>query len=218
MDGGILLIAGALWIASRFNSSRATNGETFPDWPVTGDPYVPDDPAPIEEPPSVSRLDAFLWMIGAAETTRAAMLDGSAFTTFYGMSQFSDLSDHPVLTGEKRGVPLPDAMCRAAGFGPGCVSTAAGAWQINVPTWRDVRRAGSWGDALPDFSPESQREAARRVLILAGGYEHALIGDFDAALAAASTRWASLQGSTAGQRPKSRETLFALYSEALGVA
>ena len=178
-----------------------------------------DDQTLPETPPSVEtreqRLDAFLWMIGAAETTPAAMINGDAYFLFYGMTLFSDTSDHPAITGERRGVPLPDEWCAAAGFGPGCVSTAAGAWQINAPTWREVRAAGVWGPRLPDFSPESQREAARRVLILAGALDYVYAGDFDRALQYASKRWASLAGSKAGQPTRSYERLAGFYNQAL---
>jgi lysozyme len=171
---------------------------------------------PVEDI-ETKRLRAFIYMIECAETTPLDVETGRAFHVFYGNSTFQDLSNHPVLTGEKRGVPLSDAMCRNAGFGPGCVSTAAGAGQINLPTWRSVCGAGEWGAALPDFSPASQEEAIRRVLMLCGAYEYVLAGDFDTALSRASTRWASLTGSTAGQRPKRYETVLAYYQNGLNI-
>lgn len=175
---------------------------------------MPETSSDVDNPDA--RVDAFLWMIGAAETSLDAMYSGDAYGTFYGFTKFSDFSDHPVITGEKVGVPLPDELCRRAGFKPGCVSTAAGFAQINVPTWRDVRRAGPWGDALTDFSPASQWEAARRVLIRSNAYDYVRAGDFENALRFASMRWASLKGSNSGQPQHSGERLARLYSDALG--
>lgn len=149
-----------------------------------------------------TRLTAFLFMVAAAETGLDKARSGESYATFYGNSIFRDFSNHPVLTGEKTGVKLSDKMCKNAGFGPGCVSTAAGAYQINLPTWLEVSRAGAWGSELIDFTPESQDEAARRILILTGALPLLESGDFDGALNAASARWASLPGSNAQQNPK----------------
>lgn len=215
-----LAIVGALVLAfaALLRRSGDDGGELVevPEWTdnpdtIYGGGYPVDDFS--------QRLAAFLFMIGAAETTLDRMRDGRAYTTYYGMTSFVDMSDHPVLTGEKVGVLLPPEMCRRAGFGPGCVSTAAGFAQINLPTWRTVREASPlWGPRLPDFGPESQQEAARRVLILEGALGPLEVGDFNTALALASKRWASLYGSTAGQNPKSPERLAQLYAEGLGVA
>lgn len=231
-----LLIGAGLFLVSRSSAQPAPISAPMIDPPNddgiewgdygssgSGDPYnpAPEDfamnPTPVDVDTS-DYLTAFLWMIGAAETSPAAMRNGTAFNLFYGWTTFQDLSDHPVLTGEKRGVPLPDEWCRKAGFSPGCVSTAAGFAQINVPTWRQVREAGVWGPRLPDFGPESQWEAARRVLILCGALDYVRRGEFDLALHYASRRWASLKGSQSGQPQKSRDTLFGYYQNMLGLA
>lgn len=196
------------------------------DYGSTGDPYNPgDDFVTINETTSPDdRVNAFLWMIGAAETSPAAMASGAAFRTFYGGSLFSNLSDHPVITGEKVGVPLPDEWCRKAGLNPPCTSSAAGAYQINLPTWGNGRKLGVrdasplWGPRLPDFSPESQMEGARRLLIMDGVLPYVQRGEFETAVRRASRRWASLPGSTAGQGGRSMAWLTGIYGEALGVA
>lgn len=160
---------------------------------------------------------AFLYMIRSCEHLypRDVVDTDAAYRTFYGGSRFSDMSDHPVATGEKKGVPLPPAMCRAAGFAGGvCVSTAAGAYQITLPTWREFRQAGAWGPRLPDFSAESQDEAARRILQRIGALRLIEAGDIEAAIKKASARWASLPGSTAQQHPKPLEFALARYNEA----
>lgn len=142
------------------------------------------------------RVSAFLDMIGVLETGSP-----SEYNVFYGGSRFYDYSDHPALTGEKDGIALSPATCRAAGFASGvCESTAAGKYQITAPTWREMR---SQRPLLPDFSPASQDEAAIRLLQKIGALDALLANDFDTALRLASQRWASLPGSTAMQNPKS---------------
>lgn len=202
------------------NSGFVTEDDWLGWWNMQNADGFPDTD-PIETP--ADRLGAFLYMIGSAEVSPSAMQSGLAYQTFYGGSRFYDLSDHPVLTGEKQGIRLPDEWCRRAGFGPGCVSTAAGAYQITLSTWGTatrpgVRDAGAWGPRLPDFSPASQDEAARRILILCGALPLIEDGDFQGALSRASVRWASLPGSTAGQGGKSFADVFAYYSAALGMA
>jgi lysozyme len=215
------LAAAALWPRRSDASTGAENSGfvTADDWLTWWNMQNADgfpDTDPIET--SADRLGAFLYMIGAAEVSPSAMQSGLAYQTFYGGSRFYNLTDHPTATGEKKGIRLPDEWCRRAGFGPGCVSTAAGAYQITLTTWRDVRKAGSWGPYLADFSPASQNEAARRILILCGAWPLIETGDFEGALARASTRWASLPGSTAGQGVKTFADVYAYYSGALGVA
>lgn len=162
-----------------------------------------------------ANLRAFLYLIRNAEHTRADALNGAAYSTFYGGARFTDFSDHPVITGELSGVPLPDAVCRRAGHSPGCVSTAAGAYQIIKPTWQRVRAAGPWGDRLPDFSPESQDEAARRILIEQGALPMIEAGDIESAIRAAGRAWASLPGSAAGQRQLDMESALAVFDDGL---
>lgn len=177
--------------------------------------YMGTGIAPLSSPDYVS---AFLYMIKAAETSPHAVASGDAYRMLYGGNLFTSFADHPANLGW-RGVTLPDSMCAAAGYRPGCVSTAAGAGQIIQPTWNRVRRkAAIWGDYLPDFSPESQDEAMRRLLIERGALPFIERGDFDEALRRASAEWASLPGSTARQSPKTRNQVFAYYSSALGVA
>lgn len=172
---------------------------------------------PIYAAPFDVRLRAFLRMISVAETGKSRVNAGTNYNVFYGGSTFSNLSDHPVITGEKAGVRLPDSWCRKAGLNPGCVSTAAGAYQIIRPTWENVRRAGTWGPALTDFSPASQDEAARRILSRIGALAAIESNDFDQAVWLASTQWASLPGSYAGQPTISGETATAIYNEGLSI-
>lgn len=229
IDGGALLLFGGLYLLRKVgDSSRVTNqydDPPAPDWVTddSGAPVEDSSGAPVSSGASLPGDDmttgnpgrAFLWTVGVSETSLAAMRNGDAFHTFYRGALFSDLSDHPVITGEMQGIRLPDDLCIKAGFAPGCVSTAAGAFQINKPTWLTVRSAGAWGPRLPDFSEASQWEAARRVAILAGAWGPAAAGDFAGAVAAGSKRWASLPGSTSGQHQNSFARLSAIYTQAL---
>lgn len=149
--------------------------------------------------PASRNLRAFLYAIRRSEHSAADVASGMDYWTFYGGSRFLSAHDHPALTGEKSGVRLPDQMCINAGFAPGCVSTAAGAYQINVPTWKEFRRAGGWGPELPDFSIESQDEAARRIIARENALSAVEAGDWETALQLVGNRWASLPTSTSGQ-------------------
>ena len=183
-------------------------------------PLDPNPPPPLD--PSIensivntiSPLAAFLYMIRSTENPSVA--DADRYFRFYGNSTFSDMSDHPVNTGEKSGVKLSDAMCRAAGFSPGCVSTAAGAYQITRPTWDEVRASGAWGPFLEDFSQASQDEAARRILIQVGATPY-IPDNLPLAIARASSRWASLPGSTAQQHPSNLDVALAYFNDAAQV-
>jgi len=169
---------------------------TMPDIQTS---YTPDD-----------LMSAFLAMIRRAEV--GGWDDAARYRTFFGGARFDDLSDHPVATGEMRGVRLSDAMCRGAGFGPGCVSTAAGAY------WRRLRAAGGGGPGsprLPDFSPASQDEAARRLVRQIGADILLMQGRLTEAIQRAGGQWASLPGSRAGQPQRSMDTLVGWFSDAL---
>lgn len=177
-------------------------------------PQSPTVPV-LSELQKAKNVEAFLLMLRFAEHDDDNVRSGRDFTTFYGGSTFTNLSDHPVLTGEKKGVPLPEKYCRAVGLSPGCVSTAAGALQINVPTWREFRAWG--GPRLPDFSPLSQLEIGRRILRKIGAFDLIREGKFADAVFLARKRWASLPGADTGQPEKSVDYVFNAYQNAGGV-
>jgi lysozyme len=141
--------------------------------------------------------------------------NNACYYIFYGGQHFSNMSDHPVNTGELKGVPLPDHVCAAAGLGSGCVSTAAGAYQIIRPTWNRIREIAP---RLPDFSPASQDEAAIRILNEIGATTMIQNGDLQGALKAASKIWASLPYSSAQQNPKQLAYAEDRYLEGLAQA
>lgn len=122
------------------------------------------------------------------------------------------LADHPSITGEWFGEKLPDAQCRAAGFGPGCVSTAAGAYQFIKPTWARLKSKLS----LPDFGPASQDAAALELLSESGALSHIRAGNLGAALNAARKTWASLPGAGYEQPERSLAYIQTAYLNAGG--
>jgi lysozyme len=131
----------------------------------------------------------------------------------YGYSHtIMDLAEHPAITGEWGGVQLPDAMCEAAGFGPGCKSTAAGAYQINRPTW--VRARDALG--LQDFSAESQDAAAQWLIAQRGALEDLKAGRLADFVRKCRNEWASLPGNYAGQGQRSLEQIAAWFTVAGG--
>lgn len=166
----------------------------------------------LVDPISQDAVGAFLYMIRASEHVYPRdVLNDAAYNIFYGGSRFNDLSDHPAITGEKRGVPLPDAICKAAGLRPGCVSTAAGAYQIIRPTWIRLKR--TYG--LPDFSKESQDAAAIYLLMESGALELIQQGRIEEAIRKSSKIWASLPGNTYQQNPKSLAYALDRFNEGL---
>ncbi|OFJ47602.1 endolysin [Janthinobacterium lividum] len=133
---------------------------------------------------------AFLAAIRVGEGTSA----GNGYSILFGGATFGSFDDHPALLGW-RGGSLSAAMCAGAGFGPGCVSTAAGAFQINKPTW--LRVGGKLG--LSDFSPASQDAAALELIREKGALGDVRAGRVDVAVTKVSKVWASLPGAEYGQ-------------------
>lgn len=191
--------------------------DTPTDWDLTqlgvGLPeFFPSEDADM--PNSIDpQVAAFLYAIRCSEHNAADVASGRDYQTFYSGLRFVDMTDHPVITGELKGVKLPDAMCKAAGYGPGCVSTAAGAYQITRPTWVEFRELSP---RLPDFSPASQDAAAARILERLGVRRLLYAGDVQGAIMKASTRWASLPGSTAKQGGRTMAFVLDKFSQAGG--
>lgn len=195
--------------------------DTGADWftPEPETPFLAPEgfmPATFPGGPLDAALDGLLYAIRTAEVGRVP--DAERYFYGYGFARFSGTDDHPIITGELRPVPLPERFCRAAGLRPGCVSTAAGAYQFIRPTWERLRQAGRWGPRLPDFSPASQDEAARRLLREIGAARALERGDTQDAIARSATQWASLPGSTAQQGGISMARALALVAEGSGGA
>jgi len=116
--------------------------------------------------------------------------------------------NHPALTGEWMGEPIDF-------LGPaykGQISTAAGRYQINRPTWIYLLTKID----LPDFTAPSQDLAAAELIREKGALELIMAGNIGDAIIACRSTWASLPGGSSGQPQRSTTELFAAYSGAGG--
>lgn len=166
---------------------------------------LPDMPYPD------TQINAMLATIKASEGTAGR---GDPYRVCFGYRHtINSLADHPAVSGEWRGETLSNSMCSAAGFGPGCVSTAAGAYQIIKPTW--LRLKSKLG--LRDFSAASQDAAAVQLLRERGALAALNQGRFADAVAAARKEWASLPGAGYGQGERSIAWLSDRFVNAGGV-
>ena len=95
---------------------------------------------------------------------------GGHFNMIVGGTKFTDFSRHPNVFVKKYN------------------STAAGAYQFNVGTWKDVSSALG----LTDFTPQSQRYGAVYLLRRLGAIQKLQSGDVEGAILAAGKRWDSL--------------------------
>ena len=63
---------------------------------------------------AAENVAAFLHMLQSSEHVYPRDVENqAAYSTFYGGSTFSNFADHPVNTGEKTGVKLSAAQCKA---------------------------------------------------------------------------------------------------------
>lgn len=158
-----------------------------------------------------ANVRAFLQVLQRCEGT-AGQPDPYRVCFGYGHT-VQNMADHPAVTGEWGGARLSDQQCAGAGYGPGCVSTAAGAYQTIKSTWLAKKRQLG----LPDFGPASQDAAAVQLLRDRGAYSRLAAGDLAGAVAAARREWASLPGANyAGQGMRTMAQVAAWYQEAGG--
>lgn len=116
-----------------------------------------------------SNVKAFIGAIAAAEGGDYDLKFGGVKGRKNDKWQFSDYSTHP-------------------GVGADGKTTAAGMYQINKSTWKEMgARMG-----LSDFSPETQDLLAVEILRSSHVIDSIAEGDVDGALKAASRRWAAL--------------------------
>lgn len=227
--GLLLLAAGGLALAARRPSGPVEEGEGggwLPSYDLGAADFISNieawtvqNYAEIEAntmstpdlPYAQTQIAAMMKTIRQSEGTDSA---GDPYRVCYGYRHtIASLADHPAVTGEWRGETLSDTMCANAGFGPGCVSTAAGAYQIIKPTW--LRLKSKLG--LTDFSAASQDAACVQLLRERGALPALEQGRFADAVYAARKEWASLKGAGYGQGERSIEWLTARFTDAGGV-
>jgi len=179
--------------------------DTLADTAETFANVLTETPAEVPQDMASSNLNAFLSLLKYSEGSAVAV---NPYAVVFGYGkEITDFRDHPAITGEWRGERLPDAMCRNAGFSPGCISTAAGAYQIIRPTWTTLRnRLG-----LPDFSPASQDRAAASLIESRGALQDVYAGRIESAVRKCRNEWASLPGNSAKQGQRSMVDLLAAY-------
>jgi len=217
---GIVFAALAAYFFTRGNEARAAQVDVATQdtsvAPSEADMNV-DTTQPTYAPPTASNdpdanVKAFLFTIRASEHRYPNdVTNDAAYHIFYGGRRFYDMSEHPVITGEMKPIVLPNHVCAAVKLNPGCVSTAAGAYQLIMPTWTRLRNKLQ----LMDFSPASQDMAAVQLLDDIGALKLVQAGDIEAALAKASKVWASLPGSSAQQNPRTLQYALDRFSEGL---
>jgi muramidase (phage lysozyme) len=209
----------ALVLAAVLFWPRRASAETDP---ATGD-TAPIQPQAVDNPDAVVLQDAeiqtmslpvnvnaFLYMIRSCEHRFPTdVVNDDCYEIFYGGTRFSDLSDHPVITGELAPVPLPDHMCKAAGLKSPCYSTAAGAYQFIRPTWARLRNKLG----LDDFGFASQDRAALELLDESGILGLIEEGEIESAIRKASKIWASLPGNAYQQNPKAMRFALDRFAE-----
>jgi muramidase (phage lysozyme) len=126
------------------------------------------------------------------------------YSVLYGGGHFSDFSKHPNIR-----VPFVNKnKALHADGSPNDYSTAAGAYQINHPTyllWSAVPGAPT------DFGYAAQDYLAVVGLQLIGALQDVIDGNFFDALATMSGTWASLPGSKAQQNPQSLQLVQNTY-------
>lgn len=145
---------------------------------------------------------AFLEVIKFAEGTGKGGRDPYATCYAYKFT-ITNFADHPSELGVWMGERLSDAMCAGAGFKPGCVSTAAGAYQFIRGTWKEVKQKLR----LPDFGRASQDLAALERIRQRGAQKDVREGRFDQAIFKCRKEWASLPGAGYGQGERSLAAL-----------
>jgi lysozyme len=119
-----------------------------------------------------------------------------------------NMTDHPAITGEWTGEVLSPDMCKNAGFGAGCKSTAAGAYQIIKSTWAKLKGTLD----LPDFSAASQDSAAIELIRKRGALEDVKAGRLAEAVRKCRNEWASLPNNYAKQGQRSMTQIASYYT------
>lgn len=141
-------------------------------------------------------VQAFLALIKKFESK------GGDYSIIYGGTHFTDFASHPNVR-----IPFFDKRTNSTNY-----STAAGAYQITVGTWRMINATMH----LSDFSPKSQDLAAIWLLNYCGAMPLILKGDITGALQKASTQWASLPYTTSLQNHVSLDSAVAAYKASGG--
>jgi muramidase (phage lysozyme) len=144
-----------------------------------------------------ANMKAFLRAIRLGEGTS----DDQGYSRLCGGGEAKNLNRHPAYDGFI--VSLPKL---------GIKSTAAGAYQINKPTWESLGY-----NKLTPFDPDSQDVAAYKLIARAGAVADVDAGRIAEAVHKCRKIWASLPGAGYGQREESLSRVVAEYEKNGGV-
>jgi muramidase (phage lysozyme) len=120
-----------------------------------------------------------------------------------------DLSQHPY-PGEWKGEPLDHLGARYVGK----ISTAAGRYQINHPTWLLLQEQM----ALPNFTASCQDDAALGLIKSVGALVLVNAGLITEACHSCRNIWASLPGGDSGQPEDAMQDVLNFYARAGGTS
>jgi len=197
----IFAALGALVSYSVNTFAAYTSGDVPPYIPPPSDPQVIFNAIDevVMQPDAQSQVNALLSVIRQFESN-------DDYYILYGGGHFSDDSQHPNIR-----VPFYNPR-RAGPYGvANDYSTAAGAYQINKPTYDTYApRLG-----VTDFSPATQDMLAYVILNDVGADVAVANGDIAQAFQLASKKWASMPGSTAGQNPQALQVALNAYQQYL---
>ena len=145
---------------------------------------------------------AFLKAIRLGEGTSGQ----NGYYTLFGGQPFLEVDTHPAV----RFYETHDEFIRNGKLD---YTTAAGAYQITYSTWRRLCKLYPF----TDFSPQTQDEMAVALIAGRGALENIKAGQLATAVSKCAGEWASLPGSTAGQRTESYAAVEKVYVDAGGV-
>lgn len=204
-QNGLLFVLGLAALAYAARSYATDDGSGGFDWGWVGGDVPLDAPVDAGNTESTTMSDDA--KINAFKKVITRFESNGDYGKLYGGGHFYDYSHHP-------NIRVPFHNPRKSAPGNNDYSTAAGAYQINYPTWQDIQR----DTGLEEFTPDMQDIAARYLLDYEGVTPYIVDGDLATAFALASKRWASLPGSTSGQRQITLDVAVNAYNSALGVA
>jgi len=157
---------------------------------------------------------AFLSTIIHSEGTDQWVKGGvlvSPYAVCYGYThEITNFTDHPAITGEWLGISI-------ANLGPQyahSISTAAGAFQITRPTWRECKQVLK----LASFNRQAQEDAALLLIKERHALDLVNRGAVEEAIAACAGIWASLPGGDSGQPQRKLADLIDVFAAKGGAA
>jgi muramidase (phage lysozyme) len=203
IGAGVAVLAVAYLASQQASDGESDNSADITDYTNQALDYGSAIFEATDDMTAQANINAFLSAIRVGEGTSG----GNGYSILCGGGIFGSYENHPAMNGWG-GLPLSAAMCANAGFSAGCVSTAAGAYQINKPTYKNI--AGKLG--ITDFSPDSQDRIALELIRQKGALSDVMAGRVAVAVAKVAKVWASLPSAGYGQREVSMNNFINDYT------